>query len=107
MQKAKTVDDYYANAAWRDEIAQVRKILLATPLTEELKWGAPCYTFNNQNVVAVASFKFATSIAGLGSSIILGIAFRSIGIRIETAFSRLCQEIEIVLLYLSQQSQGF
>lgn len=57
MQKAKSVDDYYANTPWHDEIARIRKILLATPLTEELKWGAPCYTFDGQNVVGVASFK--------------------------------------------------
>ena len=57
MQKAKTVDNYYANAAWHDEIARIRRILLNTPLDEELKWGAPCYTFDSKNVVGVASFK--------------------------------------------------
>ena len=57
-----------------------------------------------RKLLEVASFKFSTSIAGLGSSIVLGIVFRSIGIRIETAFARLCQEIETVLLYRSPQS---
>lgn len=58
MQKAKSVDDYYKNASgWRDEIARIRIVLQSTNLTEELKWGAPCYMFDGQNVVGVAAFK--------------------------------------------------
>jgi septal ring factor EnvC (AmiA/AmiB activator) len=57
-----------------------------------------------EELLRVASFKFATSIAGLGTSIALGIAFRSIGINIETRCARLCSEIEAVLLYRSPQS---
>ncbi|MBB5516165.1 methyl-accepting chemotaxis protein [Rubricella aquisinus] len=57
-----------------------------------------------RKLLEVASFKFSTSIAGLGSSIVLGIVFRSIGIWIETAFARLCEEIETVLLYRSPQA---
>jgi hypothetical protein len=57
-----------------------------------------------RELLQVASFKFATSIAGLGSSILLGIAFRSYAIAIENAFARLCEEIEGRLLYRSPQS---
>lgn len=57
-----------------------------------------------EELLRVASFKFATSIAGLGTSIALGIAFRSISIIIETRCTRLCSEIEAVLLYRSPQS---
>ncbi len=57
-----------------------------------------------RQLLSVASFKFATSIAGLASSIILGIAFRSFSIRVENAFSRICEEAERMLLYRSPQS---
>lgn len=35
----------------------MRKILCSTSLTEEVKWGAPCYTINGKNVVGLNSFK--------------------------------------------------
>ena len=57
-----------------------------------------------KELLRVASFKFATSIAGLGSSIILGFVFRSIGIIIDGSFTRLCDEVEKRLLYRSPQS---
>lgn len=57
-----------------------------------------------KQLLRVASFKFATSIAGLGSSIFLGLVFRSIGIMIDSSFTRLCEEIETRLLYRSPQS---
>ncbi len=58
MQRAKTVDEYLENAGrWRDELTTLRKLLRATELEETVKWGAPCYTFNGQNVVGLAAFK--------------------------------------------------
>ncbi len=58
MQREKTVDAYIDNSArWQDELRQLRAILQATGLKEEIKWGAPCYTCNGQNVVGMASFK--------------------------------------------------
>jgi uncharacterized protein YdeI (YjbR/CyaY-like superfamily) len=42
---------------WREESAKLRSILLAFPLTEELKWGEPCYTFEGSNVVLIGAFK--------------------------------------------------
>jgi uncharacterized protein YdeI (YjbR/CyaY-like superfamily) len=42
---------------WREESAKLRAILLAFPLTEELKWGEPCYTFDGHNVVLIGGFK--------------------------------------------------
>lgn len=58
MKKSKSPDDYYAAAEqWRSELLKLRSILQATPLTEEIKWGAPCYTFEEKNVVGVAGFK--------------------------------------------------
>ena len=42
---------------WREEFTQLRKIVLACGLDEELKWGKPCYTFEEDNVVLIHGFK--------------------------------------------------
>lgn len=42
---------------WQQEYKLLRKICLDTELTEELKWGKPCYTLNGQNVVLIHGFK--------------------------------------------------
>jgi uncharacterized protein YdeI (YjbR/CyaY-like superfamily) len=42
---------------WREEFERLRKIILDCHLTEELKWGCPCYTFENRNVVLIHGFK--------------------------------------------------
>ncbi|TSB46065.1 YdeI/OmpD-associated family protein [Alkalicoccobacillus porphyridii] len=43
---------------WRDEFEELRSIALAhSELTEEMKWGNPCYTFQNKNVVLIHGFK--------------------------------------------------
>ena len=58
MKRNKTVDDYVASRElWQDEIRRLRKILLTTELTEEVKWGGPCYTYDGQNVVGIGGFK--------------------------------------------------
>jgi uncharacterized protein YdeI (YjbR/CyaY-like superfamily) len=52
------VDAYVAGAEqWQEELEQLRAILLDCPLTEEVKWGKPCYTFEGSNVVILQSFK--------------------------------------------------
>ena len=58
MKRYKTVDDYISNAGeWQPALEQLREILQSTPLVEEVKWGAPCYTHNGKNVVGLAAFK--------------------------------------------------
>jgi len=42
---------------WQQEYQRLRSILQGFPLTEELKWGVPCYTFQKGNVVLVHGFK--------------------------------------------------
>jgi uncharacterized protein YdeI (YjbR/CyaY-like superfamily) len=42
---------------WQEETEKLRMILLECPLTEELKWGEPCYTFQNKNIVLIGGFK--------------------------------------------------
>lgn len=51
--------DFFFNkeSQWKKEYAQLRSIILACGLTEELKWGKPCYTFNGNNVVLIHGFK--------------------------------------------------
>jgi uncharacterized protein YdeI (YjbR/CyaY-like superfamily) len=42
---------------WREEFKKLRRIILGCPLTEELRWGKPCYTFQNSNIVLIHGFK--------------------------------------------------
>src|SRR5512141_1906909 len=42
---------------WQEEFAKLRMILLDCQLTEELKWGVPCYTFEKSNIVLMHGFK--------------------------------------------------
>ena len=42
---------------WREEFTKLRAILLASGLTEELKWGQPCYTLEGKNVILMHGFK--------------------------------------------------
>jgi uncharacterized protein YdeI (YjbR/CyaY-like superfamily) len=51
--------DFYFNKAknWQEEIRQLRMITLGCGLTEELKWGCPCYTFQKSNIVLIHVFK--------------------------------------------------
>jgi uncharacterized protein YdeI (YjbR/CyaY-like superfamily) len=42
---------------WQEEINKLRVIILDCGLTEELKWGVPCYTFQKSNIVLIHVFK--------------------------------------------------
>jgi len=42
---------------WASELKKLRKVVLSTGLTEELKWGQPCYTLDGKNVVLIHGFK--------------------------------------------------
>lgn len=42
---------------WREEMEKLRMISLDCGLTEELKWGKPCYTFRDSNIVIIQGFK--------------------------------------------------
>ncbi len=42
---------------WRNELILLREIVLECGLKEEIKWGVPCYTENNKNIVVVSAFK--------------------------------------------------
>jgi uncharacterized protein YdeI (YjbR/CyaY-like superfamily) len=51
--------DFYFNKEkrWQQEIEQLRTIVLDCQLTEELKWGCPCYMFEKSNIVLIHVFK--------------------------------------------------
>jgi uncharacterized protein YdeI (YjbR/CyaY-like superfamily) len=52
------VDVYLKKAKkWRKEMEKLRSILLDCGLTEELKWGKPCYTFQETNVAVILALK--------------------------------------------------
>jgi len=52
------VDFYFSKAKkWQKELEQLRTIVLDCGLTEELKWGVPCYTFQKTNIVLIHVFK--------------------------------------------------
>tara|TARA_R110001592_G_scaffold40582_8_gene133147 strand:- start:4196 stop:4774 length:579 start_codon:yes stop_codon:yes gene_type:complete len=42
---------------WKVEYNKLRSIVLNSGLTEELKWGVPCYTFQGNNIVLIHGFK--------------------------------------------------
>ena len=42
---------------WQKEYEKLRMIILDCGLIEELKWGCPCYTFENTNIVLIHGFK--------------------------------------------------
>ena len=52
------VDFFFDKATkWQKEYEQLRTIILDCGLTEELKWGCPCYTFQKNNIVLIHGFK--------------------------------------------------
>ncbi len=52
------VDAYIAKAKhWNDEIAKLRSILLSGDLSEDFKWGKPCYTHDGSNIVLIMPLK--------------------------------------------------
>jgi uncharacterized protein YdeI (YjbR/CyaY-like superfamily) len=52
------VDGYLRKAKrWQEELEKLRMIILDCQLTEELKWGKPCYTFQKRNIVVMLPLK--------------------------------------------------
>jgi uncharacterized protein YdeI (YjbR/CyaY-like superfamily) len=58
------VDAFIADAKkWQEEFKKLRAILLDSELTEDFKWGGPCYTFQGKNVVIINGLKEACALA--------------------------------------------
>ena len=45
------------DSQWQEEYEKLRLICLDCGLTEELKWGCPCYTYQKNNIVLIHGFK--------------------------------------------------
>src|SRR4051812_35646403 len=52
------VDFYFEKSGkWEEATRALRSIVLDCGLTEELKWGVPCYTWQDANIVLIHVFK--------------------------------------------------
>lgn len=52
------VDEFLSKEKkWRPELTELRRIIQDCGLTEEVKWGVPCYTFQKKNIVLIHGFK--------------------------------------------------
>jgi len=52
------IDTFFGKAKkWKEEFEQLRKISLSSGLTEEFKWGKPCYTYQKSNIFLIHGFK--------------------------------------------------
>ena len=52
------IDSFFSKAKqWQAEYKKLRTIVLDCGLTEELRWGKPCYTFEKTNIVLIHGFK--------------------------------------------------
>ena len=51
--------DWFFNkeTKWQKEYEKLRTIVLGCDLTEELKWGCPCYVYQKSNIVLIHGFK--------------------------------------------------
>jgi len=51
--------DWFFNKVtkWQEEYSELRMLVLGCGLTEELKWGCPCYTSQKSNIVLIHGFK--------------------------------------------------
>lgn len=43
--------------SWEKELAALRTIIVDTGITEESKWGVPCYTYQQANVIILSALK--------------------------------------------------
>lgn len=53
-----TVEEYFGkHETWKEELEELREMLLSTGLDESIKWGAPTYSLKGKNVVGIGAFK--------------------------------------------------
>ena len=58
MKTNSKVDWYFIkNKEWQEEIEALRSIAIESGLSEELKWGCPCYALDGNNIVLIHVFK--------------------------------------------------
>lgn len=53
-----SIDSFFSSGGkWQKEFEQLRAIVLKCKLSEELKWGKPCYSLQGKNIVLIHGFK--------------------------------------------------
>jgi uncharacterized protein YdeI (YjbR/CyaY-like superfamily) len=58
-QRNPRVDGFLSKAKkWQEEFEKLRMIILDCGLTEELKWGRPCYAFQKSNIALMHGFEY-------------------------------------------------
>src|SRR5579872_4818228 len=58
MTRNPKVDQFLREAeTWAEEFQELRMICLDCGLSEQFRWGQPCYTFQNRNIVLIHGFK--------------------------------------------------
>lgn len=55
---------------WIPELDMLRSIMLETELTEDLKWGVPCYTLKGKNILMIYAFKEQCSVSFMKGALI-------------------------------------
>lgn len=55
---------------WNAELRALRDIILKIDVTEERKWGVPCYTNNGKNIMLLSALKESATISFLKGSLI-------------------------------------
>ena len=55
---------------WNEELHVLRDIILTSGITEERKWGVPCYTDNGKNIILLSALKDSATISFLKGSLI-------------------------------------
>ncbi|MFA0964941.1 YdeI family protein [Roseivirga sp. BDSF3-8] len=56
--------------AHREALTELRKVVLASGLKEELKWSQPCYTYENKNILLISAFKEYAAVAFFKGSLL-------------------------------------
>jgi len=65
------VDAYFSKLKnWQEELKKLRTIFLDSPLTEELKWAKPCYTFQKSNIAILCGLKESCAIGFLKGALL-------------------------------------
>ena len=66
------VDGYLRRAKqWQGEFEKLRRIVLDCGLTEEMRWGHPCYTLEKTNVVLIHGFNEYCALLFMKASLIV------------------------------------
>ncbi len=65
------IEQFFKNEKqWKNELELLRDIILKCDVTEELKWGVPCYTYQGKNLFLIGGFKAYFTISFLKGTLL-------------------------------------